>query len=120
MITIFYSKFYFKFFLYKFFNQHFLDESNHNSASAHHNPGDNPPGNPHNKTNSGPVTLYDLRYATEKVPGLSEHSVRVLLNVENWTAWRLKVNIVYIEFFCPLEASFWKNIVSLDYEQYMY
>ena len=68
------------------------DDLNHNSASAHHNPGDNPHGNPHNNSNSGPVTLYDLRYATKNAPELSEHSVRVLLNVENWTAWRLKVN----------------------------
>ena len=68
------------------------DDSNHPSASATHNPGDNPHGNPHNNSNSGPVTLYDLRYATKNAPELSEHSVRVLLNVENWTAWRLKVN----------------------------
>merc|ERR1711963_1061187 len=33
--------------------------------------GGHPHGNPHNNSNSGPVTLYDLRHATKNVPGLS-------------------------------------------------
>ena len=67
----------------------------------HHNPKHNPTntpgssnlqGNPHNNShNGGPVTLYDLRHGTKIASDVAEHSVRVLLNVENWTAWRLKV-----------------------------
>ena len=79
----------------KFFHILFIDtaDSNHNSNNnPHHNPGGNPHGNPHNNSNSsGPVTLYDLRHGTKNALGVSEHSVRCLLNVENWTAWRLKV-----------------------------
>ena len=69
-------------------------DSNHNSNSnPHNNPGGNPHGNPHNNSNSGPVTLYDLKHGTDHAPGVAEHSVRCLLNVENWTAWRLKVKL---------------------------
>ena len=80
-----------------YLNFFFLDngDSNHNS-NPHNNPGGNPHGNPHNNSNSGPVSLYDLRHGTKNALGVSEHSVRCLLNVENWTAWRLKVeNLFY-------------------------
>ena len=62
--------------------------------TGHDNPGhNNPSGNPHNNSNSGPVTLYDLKHGTKNAPGVAEHSVRCLLNVENWTAWKLKVKL---------------------------
>ena len=62
----------------------------HTDNPGHNNPSSNPHGNPHNNSNSGPVTLYDLKHGTKNAPGVAEHSVRCLLNVENWTAWRLK------------------------------
>ena len=78
-------------------------ESNHNSNSKNpkHNPtSGNPHGNPHNNSNTGPVSLYDLRHGTKNALGVEEHSVRCLLNVENWTAWRLKVGyLLDISFF---------------------
>ena len=70
--------------------------SNHNSRNNPHDPQrGNPHGNPHNgSVYNGPVSLHDLKYGTSKAPGIAEHSVRCLLNVENWTAWRLKVYIL--------------------------
>ena len=82
---------------------------NHNSNNPHNNPHGNPHGNPHNNTYNGPVTLYDLRHGTKKAPGVNEHSVRCILNVENWTAWRLKVSLSYWsdneEVFVKLESN---------------
>lgn len=78
------------------------DQNNHGTVDSmgrhnpgHNNPSSNPDGNPHNNSNSGPVTLYDLKHGTESAPKVAEHSVRCLLNVENWTAWRLKDALVH-------------------------
>ena len=68
-----------------------IDPMGRHDNPGHNNPTSNPHGNPHNNSNSGPVTLYDLKHGTKNAPGGAEHSVRCLLNVENWTAWRLKV-----------------------------
>ena len=69
-----------------------IDPMGRHDNPGHNNPpSSNPHGNPHNNSNSGPVTLYDLKHGTKNAPGVAEHSVRCLLNVENWTAWRLKV-----------------------------
>lgn len=67
--------------------------TNHRTTQGRNNPhGGNPHGNPHNgSVYNGPVSLHDLKHGTSKAPEISEHSVRCLLNIENWTAWRLKV-----------------------------
>ena len=83
-------------------NVHSLFPDNDNPGH-HNNPhsGESKYGNPHNKkvnasVYNGAVSLYDLRHGSSKAPGVREFSVRCLINVENWTAWRLKVNMVHI------------------------
>ena len=62
-----------------------IDPMGRHDNPGHNNPpSSNPHGNPHNNSNSGPVSLYDLRHGTKNALGVSEHSVRCILNIENW------------------------------------